>query len=54
LSPWRFFTSVWVASIFGLMGVISIGGRVLFGYLADVIRRELVFTWVQIISAVGG
>jgi MFS family permease len=47
------FDKVFAASIFGLMGVISIGGRILFGYLADVMRREIVFTWVQIISAVG-
>jgi MFS family permease len=47
------FAKVFAASIFGLMGVISIGGRIVFGYLADVMRRELVFTWVQIISAVG-
>jgi MFS family permease len=47
------FAKVFAASIFGLMGVISIGGRILFGYLADVRRREIVFTWVQIISAVG-
>ncbi|HSE90236.1 MAG TPA: MFS transporter [Candidatus Binatia bacterium] len=47
------FTKVFAASIFGLMGVISIGGRILFGYLADVRRREMVFTWVQVISAAG-
>jgi MFS family permease len=47
------YAKVFAASIFGLMGVISIGGRVLFGYLADVMRRDMVFTWVQIISAVG-
>jgi MFS transporter, OFA family, oxalate/formate antiporter len=47
------FTKVFAASIFGLMGVISIGGRIWFGYLADVRRREIVFTWVQVISAVG-
>jgi MFS family permease len=47
------YTKVFAASIFGLMGVISIGGRIMFGYLADVMRRELVFTLVQIISAVG-
>ena len=47
------FAKVFAASIFGLMGVISIAGRILFGYLADVMRREMVFTWVQIISAVG-
>ena len=47
------YAKVFAAAIFGLMGVISIFGRVLFGYLADVMRREIVFTWVQIISAVG-
>jgi MFS family permease len=47
------FAKVFAASIFGLMGVISIFGRVLFGYLSDVIRREVVFTWVQVISAFG-
>jgi MFS family permease len=47
------YAKVFAASIFGLMGVISIGGRILFGYLADVMRREMVFTWVQIISAIG-
>jgi len=47
------YAKVFAASIFGLMGVISIGGRVLFGYLADVMRRETVFTWVQLISAIG-
>ena len=47
------YAKVFAASIFGLMGVISIGGRILFGYLADVMKREVVFTWVQIISSVG-
>jgi MFS family permease len=47
------YAKVFAASMFGLMGVISIGGRIMFGYLADVMRRELVFTWVQIVSAVG-
>ena len=47
------YSSVFAASIFGLMGVISIAGRILFGYLADVMNRELVFTWVQVVSAVG-
>jgi MFS family permease len=47
------FAKVFAASIFGLMGVVSIGGRILFGYLADVMNRQMVFTWVQIISAVG-
>jgi MFS family permease len=47
------YAKVFAASVFGLMGVISIGGRILFGYLADVMNRQMVFTWVQIISAVG-
>jgi MFS family permease len=47
------YAKVFAASIFGLMGVISIGGRIMFGYLADVMKRETVFTWVQAISAVG-
>lgn len=44
---------VFAASIFGLMGVISIFGRIGFGYLADVMNRQLVFTLVQVISALG-
>jgi MFS family permease len=47
------FAKVFAASIFGLMGVISIFGRILFGYLADIVRRETVFTLVQIVSAFG-
>ncbi|MSP38793.1 MAG: MFS transporter [Deltaproteobacteria bacterium] len=47
------YANVFAASMFGLMGVISIGGRILFGYLADVMNRQMVFTWVQIISAFG-
>jgi MFS family permease len=47
------YSTVFAASIFGLMGVISIGGRILFGYLADIMNRQMVFTWVQVISAVG-
>lgn len=47
------YAKVFAASMFGLMGVFSIGGRILFGYLADVMRRELVFTCVQVISAAG-
>jgi MFS family permease len=47
------YSKVFAASIFGLMGVVSIGGRILFGYLADVMNRQLVFTWVQIVSAFG-
>lgn len=47
------YAKVFAASIFGLMGVVSIGGRVLFGYLADVMNRQMVFATVQIISALG-
>jgi len=47
------YAKVFAASMFGLMGVISIGGRILFGYLADVMNRQMVFTWVQIISSFG-
>ncbi len=47
------YAKVFAASIFGLMGVISIGGRILFGYLADVMNRQMVFAWVQMISALG-
>jgi len=47
------FAKVFAAFIFGLMGVVSIFGRLLFGYLADVMNRQVVFTWVQIISAFG-
>jgi MFS family permease len=41
------------ASIFGLMGVFSIAGRLLFGYLSDRVKGETVFTWVQVVSCVG-
>ncbi len=47
------FARVFAASIFGLMGVISVFGRIFFGYLSDLMRREIVFTWVQVISAFG-
>jgi MFS family permease len=47
------YAKVFAASIFGLMGVISIFGRVFFGYMSDIMRREIVFAWVQIISALG-
>jgi MFS family permease len=47
------YAKVFAASIFGLMGVISVFGRLLFGYLSDVMRRETVFTWVQLVSAFG-
>jgi len=47
------YAKVFAASIFGLMGVISIGGRILFGYLADIMNRQMVFAAVQIVSALG-
>jgi len=47
------YPKVFAASIFGIMGVVSIAGRLGFGYLADVMRREVVYTWVQVVSAVG-
>ncbi len=47
------YTKVFAASIFGIMGVVSIAGRLMFGYLTDVMRREVVYTWVQLVSAVG-
>ncbi|MBM4264269.1 MAG: MFS transporter [Deltaproteobacteria bacterium] len=47
------YPKIFAASIFGVMGVVSIAGRILFGYLADRMRRELVYTWVQAVSAVG-
>ncbi len=47
------YPKIFAASIFGVMGVVSIAGRLGFGYLADIMRRELVYTWVQLVSAVG-
>ncbi|MGZ8490412.1 MAG: MFS transporter, partial [Candidatus Binatia bacterium] len=47
------YPKIFAASIFGIMGVVSIIGRIGFGYLADVMRREVVYTWVQLVSAVG-
>ena len=44
---------VFAASILGLMGVISIGGRIFFGYLADMMNRQMVFALVQLVSALG-
>ena len=35
------------------MGVISIGGRIFFGYLADMMNRQMVFALVQLVSALG-
>ena len=47
------YDKVFAASIFGIMGVVSIFGRVLFGYVSDIFRRDVVFTWVQVVSSVG-
>lgn len=47
------FTKLFAASIFGLMGISSIFGRVFFGYLADRIKKEAAFTWVQVVSSLG-
>ena len=47
------YPKILAASVFGVMGVVSIAGRIGFGYLSDVIRREVVYTWVQLVSAVG-
>ena len=47
------YTKLFAASIFGMMGVCSIFGRVYFGFLTDRMRREGVFTLVQGVSALG-
>ena len=47
------YSKLFAASIFGLMGVFSIFGRMLFGYLADRMKREFVFTLVQVVSTLG-
>jgi predicted MFS family arabinose efflux permease len=47
------FPKLFAASIFGLMGVFSIFGRLFFGYLADRMKGETVFAWVQIVSCLG-
>ena len=47
------YPKLFAASVFGVMGVVSIAGRIGFGYLSDVMRREVVYTWVQLVSAVG-
>lgn len=47
------YTPLFAASIFGMMGVFSIFGRILFGYMTDRTGREIVFTLVQVVSAVG-
>jgi len=47
------FSKLFAASVFGLMGICSIFGRIFFGYLADRIKREAAFTWVQAVSVLG-
>ncbi|MBI4525799.1 MAG: MFS transporter [Deltaproteobacteria bacterium] len=47
------YPKLFAASIFGLMGVVSVFGRFLFGYLTDIIKGETVFMWVQLVSLVG-
>lgn len=47
------YTKIFAASIYGLMGIVSILGRLGFGYLSDVMRREVVFAWVQTVSSLG-
>lgn len=47
------YPKLFAATIFGLMGIFSIFGRILFGYLSDRMKGETVFTWVQVVSSVG-
>lgn len=47
------FSKLFAAAVFGFMGICSIFGRIFFGYLADRIKREAAFTWVQVVSALG-
>lgn len=48
------YSKLFAASVFGVMGVVSIAGRIGFGYLADVMaKREVVYTWVQVVSGLG-
>lgn len=47
------FSKLFAATVFGFMGICSIFGRIFFGYLADRIKREAAFTWVQVVSALG-
>jgi MFS family permease len=47
------FSKLFAASIFGLMGICSIFGRIFFGYLTDRIKGEPAFTWVQVVSVLG-
>ena len=47
------YSKLFAASILGLLGFFSFIGRLLFGYLADRVRKEFVFTWVQTVSILG-
>ena len=47
------YTAGFAASILGLMGVCSIVGRALFGFLTDVLSHHMVYLLVQVVSSVG-
>lgn len=47
------YTKLFAATVFGFMGISSIFGRLFFGYLSDHMRRDVVFTVVQILSSLG-
>jgi predicted MFS family arabinose efflux permease len=47
------YTKLFAATVFGFMGISSIFGRLFFGYLSDHMRRDVVFTLVQIVSSLG-
>ena len=47
------YSPIFAAAVLGLMGVFSIFGRVLFGYLTDVLSHQMVYTLVQAVSSVG-
>ena len=47
------YPAFFAAAVLGLMGLFSIFGRVLFGYLTDVLSHQMVYTLVQAVSSVG-
>ena len=47
------YTPFFAATVLGLMGLFSIFGRVLFGFLTDVLSHQMVYTLVQVVSSVG-
>ncbi len=47
------YTAAFAASILGLMGIFSIVGRTLFGFLTDVLSHQVVYMLVQAVSSVG-